>query len=165
MKLTPHFEHLEKIVIFEKSMRPMNRFVYPQNYNDDEPHDSDQDCDGEEDDSVQECHSVGSSSFDSDSLRETDNEFALPNIVGFVWVLDLRRCHDGVSDDMFQRVGQFVRYDGLDSREKETGINRQIMLVGLDGILSSNSLKADFRPEDGQGTCLVHVDAYRSSMT
>lgn len=98
-------------------------------FSDDEGGDSDQDCDDEEDGSVQECHSVGSSSFDSDSLLEADGEFALLNIVGYVWFLVLRRCHDSKGDCTFQRVGQFVRYDGLDPKEQGMGCVRQITLV------------------------------------
>lgn len=98
-------------------------------HSDDEASDSDQGCDGEEDDSVQESHSVGSSSIDSDSLLEADGEFALLNVVGFVWFLVLRRCHDSDSDGTFQRVGQFVQHDGLDPKEKGMGSVRQITLV------------------------------------
>lgn len=98
-------------------------------FSDDEADNSDQDGDAEEDDSVQECHSVGSSSFDSDSLLEADGEFALLNVVGFVWFLVLRRCHDIGCNDTYQRVGQFVRNDGLDPKERGMGSVRQITLV------------------------------------
>lgn len=96
---------------------------------DDEAGDSDQDCDGEEDDSVQESRSVGSSSFDSDSLLEADGEFALLNVVGFVWFLVLRRRHENEGDYTFQRVGQFVSHNGLDRKEQGMGSVRQITLV------------------------------------
>lgn len=98
-------------------------------FNDDEGDGTDQDCDDEADDSVQESHSVGSSSFDSDSLLQADGEFALLNVVGFVWFLVLRRCHDSKGDYTFQRVSRFVRYDGLDSKEQGMGSVRQITLV------------------------------------
>lgn len=91
--------------------------------------DPDRDCDNEEVDSVQESDSVGSSSLDSDSLLEADGEFALLNVVGFVWFLVLRRCHDSKGDYTFQRVGRFIESDGLGPKEQGLGSVRQITLV------------------------------------
>lgn len=98
-------------------------------FSDDEASISEPDCEDGEDDSIREHHSVGSSSFDSDSLVEAEGEFALLNVMGFVWFLILRRCHDSEDSHTFQRVCHFVRYDGLNQQEQGMGSVRQVALV------------------------------------
>lgn len=59
----------------------------------------------EEESSSEEESSCEDSSSGDDSLPEVDGEFALLNILGFVWFLVLRRCEKDERPDTFQRVG------------------------------------------------------------
>ncbi|KAH8757702.1 heterokaryon incompatibility protein-domain-containing protein [Diaporthe sp. PMI_573] len=58
-------------------------------FSNEEAGDSDEEFDDEEDESVQECHSDGSSSSDEDDLLEAEGEFALLNVVGDKWSPDV----------------------------------------------------------------------------
>ncbi|KAJ0118494.1 hypothetical protein J7T55_009277 [Diaporthe amygdali] len=91
--------------------------------------DSDPEFDDEDDESDQCSRSDGSSSVDIDSLNRADGEFALLNVVGFVWFLVLRRCGEGEGDYTFRRLCPFIRYAGLNIQEQEMGDVRQITLV------------------------------------
>lgn len=59
----------------------------------------------EEESSSEEESSYDDSSSDNDSQPEADGEFALLNVLGFVYFLVLRRCKEDDRPDTFERVG------------------------------------------------------------
>lgn len=97
-------------------------------------------CDSEEYGSADETESsVDEHSSDSDGLLEADGEFALLNVLGFVWFLVLRRCDDSERPDTFQRVGytSASKYRGLGQgyasalspQARALGVMSQVTLV------------------------------------
>lgn len=69
------------------------------------------------------------SSSDSSSLLEAEGEFALLNVMGFVWFLVLRRCHEREGEDTFQRVGILHKSSVMSLQEQGLGGVRQITLL------------------------------------